>query len=205
MHMKSINSLPSENINKLSYKNRKISARGGGRGVIVPTQLVWLSCVRFISWRSFVRLFEEWIQVWLLYPGFLTLQKYGTKPPSSTIFLNFPRCCSAASLSRLAASACPTILCNPALFLIPVNHPLVLKILLHRTSTCTRSLSTKFLKQLFDFSQIIASLTLSPAMRFPLIHTNKRVSIRSVILQRELFSLEVPSATCTLLNSFFFF
>jgi len=45
------------------------------------------------------------------------------------------------------------------------------------------------------FSQIITSLTLSPAICFTLIHTNRRVSICSAILQREMLNLEFPSAT----------
>ena len=43
-----------------------------------------------------------------------------TKSTSSIFFLNFSRCCSATSLSPLAASPCLTSLCNPALLLNPV-------------------------------------------------------------------------------------
>ena len=79
-HMKSINNLSQLKCKQNFHnKNLKNSHRCGRRGVIVPTLLGWLSCGRFISWRAFVYLFEEWIQGWLLYPGFLDPRKMGNQ------------------------------------------------------------------------------------------------------------------------------
>ena len=114
------------------------------------------------------------------------------------------------SLSPLAASPCRTKLCNPVTFPNPVNHLFVSKKLLQRTSTLTRSLSTKFLKQLFGlFTNNRRIITCS---LFLLIHTNRRVSICSVILQRELLNLEILSVRtvtvfrdlCNFISSLFF-
>ena len=93
---------------------------------------------------------------------------------------------------------------SPVLFLNLVYHPLVPKNSFTGPVLVLWAFASHFSNNCLAFSQIIASLTLSPTICFSLIHTNRRVSISFMILQCELLNLwDSLRDLCTFISSLF--
>ena len=136
-HMKSINNFSQWKYTQTFPNNHhKKSCRGGRKVVIVPNHLGWLSYGRFISWRVFVHLFEDWIQVWMLCPGFLDLPKVGHQGVIKMIKTHFRVLGSIFVRCSVLLLLIKTVRCSVLLLLIKTARCSVL-LLLIKTVRCS--------------------------------------------------------------------